>query len=385
MANKRDCYEVLGVSKTATLDEIKKAYRKKALQFHPDKNPGNKEAEDKFKEATEAYSILSDTEARKKYDTFGHDAFAQGAGAGPGGFQGFGDFSDFEDIFGDLFSSFFGGAFGGAGGAGAGGGARRGRVRSGRDLKYDLEITFDEAAFGGEKRIKVDRRVLCSECEGSGAAKGSSPETCSQCRGAGQVAMQQGFFTITRTCSMCQGTGKVVKNPCKMCHGAGLKSAISEINVKIPPGIDHGQRLKLRGEGEAGMQGGPSGDLYVVISVKPHPIFERHESDIVCEVPIPYSTAVLGGEVEVPTLEGKAMVKVPAGTASGKVMRLKSKGIQILGSNRRGDQHVRFYIQVPKKVSDKQKAVLEKLKEFDQENLTHDEKGFFDKMKDLFA
>ncbi len=380
---KRDYYEVLGVSKTAALDEIKKAYRKKALQYHPDKNPGNKEAEEKFKEATEAYSILSDAEGRKKYDTFGHDAFQQGAAGGPG-FTGFGDFTDFEDIFGDLFSSFFGGAFGGAGGA-QGGTGRRGRVRAGRDLKYDLQIDFEEAAFGAEKLIKIDRRMMCEECGGSGAAKGSSPENCPQCRGAGQVAMQQGFFTITRTCSMCQGNGKVVKTPCSACAGVGLKSAVSEIKVKIPPGIDHGQRLKLRGEGEGGAQGGPSGDLYVNISVKPHPIFERHESDIVCEVPISYALAVLGGEVEVPTLEGKAKVKVPSGTASGKILRLKGKGIQILGSNRRGDQHVRFYIQVPKKVSDKQKAALEKLKEFDQENLTEDEKGFFEKMKGLFA
>ncbi|MBX7137721.1 MAG: molecular chaperone DnaJ [Oligoflexia bacterium] len=370
---RRDPYEVLGVSRTASLDEIKKSYRKKALELHPDRNPGNKEAEERFKEAAEAYSMLSDPEARQKYDQYGFAAFEQGAGFG--GFHA--DFSEFEDIFGDLFSNFFGGAFGGSG--------RRSRGRSGRDLKYDLEITFEEAAFGAEKQIAISKRVSCESCEGSGAEGNSGAETCSQCRGSGQIAYQQGFFTISRACHVCSGSGKVIKNPCKSCSGSGLKIKEHQLNVKIPPGIDNGQRLKLRGEGEAGAQGGLNGDLYVNIAVKPHPIFQRQEGEIICEVPISYATAVLGGEVEVPTLEGKENLKIPSGTQTGKVFRLKNRGIQHIGSSRRGDQHVRIYVRVPKKVSEKQRTLLEKLKEFEKEDIKHEDRGFFDKVKDIFA
>lgn len=374
--SQRDFYEVLEVSKTSSIDEIKKAYRKKALLFHPDRNPGNKEAEEKFKEATNAYSILSDPDTRQRYDQFGLAAFDQRAG----GFNGFaGDFAGFEDIFGDIFSSFFGGAT--AGGAGT----RRSRGRAGRDLKYDLDITFEEAIFGAEKQIKIDRRVMCDSCEGTGAARGTKPETCTQCAGAGQVRIQQGFFTISRTCPNCGGTGQSIKSPCGFCHSTGLRTAATTVSVKIPAGIDHGQRLKLRGEGEAGTGGGPSGDLYVQISVQEHPIFERHESELLCEVPISYATAVIGAEIDVPTLEGTTKLKIPAGTASGKVFRLRNKGIQVLGTNRRGDQHVKVYVKVPKKISDKQRAALEKLAEFDKENLQPDAKGFFDKVKDIFS
>ena len=371
---RRDCYEVLGLSKSASLDEVKKAYRKAALQFHPDRNPGDKSTEGKFREATEAYSILSDTESRQKYDQFGHAAFEQGAGTG--GFHA--DFSEFEDIFGDLFSTFFGGAFGGGGG-------RRARGRGGRDLKYELQISFEEAAFGAEKEITLNRRTMCDTCEGSGAAEGKSAESCPQCRGAGQIAIQQGFFTVTRTCNICNGAGKIIKNPCKTCSGSGLKAIESRLSVKIPAGIDNGQRLKLRGEGESGQQGGPAGDLYVHIAVKPHAVFQRQESEIVCDVPISYVTAVVGGEIDVPTLEGNTKLKIPSGTSSGKVFRLKNRGIQILGSNRRGDQHVRVHVRVPKKISDKQRTVLEKLREFEKEDAANEEKKFFDKVKDIFA
>jgi molecular chaperone DnaJ len=371
----RDLYEVLEVSRTATLDDIKKAYRKKALQFHPDRNPGNKEAEERFKEATEAYTILSDGDKRAQYDQFGHAAFQQGGGAG---FDPFGaDFSGFEDIFGDLFGAFFGGAMGGAG--------RRTRGRVGRDLRYDLEIEFEEAAFGAEKEIKIPRRTPCEVCEGTGAAKGSKPEACAECRGSGQLRVQQGFFTISRTCHVCSGSGQVIKNPCEACKGSGSKVKESKISVKIPAGIDDGQRLKLRGEGEAGSGGGPAGDLYVQIAVQKHAIFERQESEIICEMPISYSTAALGAEIDVPTLEGKTKLKIPAGTPSGKIFRLKNKGIQVIGTNRRGDEHVRIVIQVPKRVTEERKKLLEKLRELDDKELQEEAKGFFDKMKDIFA
>ncbi len=370
---KRDYYEVLGLSRSASLDEVKKAYRKAALQFHPDRNPGNKESEEKFKEATEAYSVLSDAEGRAKYDQFGHAAFDNRSG----GFEGFGDFSGFEDIFGDLFGAFFGGM--------GGGGGRRTRGRAGRDLRYDLEVSFEEAAFGAEKSIRIGRRVACEGCEGSGSAKGSTPESCKECSGQGQIRIQQGFFTIARTCGTCGGSGQTIKNPCTQCNGAGLKAKEVTLSVKVPPGIDDGQRLKLRGEGEPGSLGGPAGDLYVQIAVKPHQIFEREGSEIICEVPISYGIAVLGGEVDVPTLEGLTKLKIPHGTPLGKVFRLKGKGIQILGSMRRGDQHVRISVLVPKKVSEERKKLLESLAELDAKELAEGEKGFFDKVKDIFT
>lgn len=368
MITNRDLYEVLEISRSASTDEIKKAYRKKALQFHPDRNPGNKEAEDKFKEATEAYQILSETESRRKYDQFGHAAFQQGAGFGGG------DFSGFEDIFGDLFGAFFGGQMGG-----------RTRGRAGRDLRYDLEISFEEAAFGTEKEIKLARRVACEVCEGTGAAKGSEPVTCKTCHGAGQVRMQQGFFTLTRTCPECNGEGKIIKNPCPACSGSGTKLKDGKLSVKVPAGIDDGQRLKLRGEGEPGAVGGPAGDLYVQIAVKKHAIFERQESEIICEVPITYSDASLGAEIEVPTLEGKTKLKIPAGTQSGKIFRLRNKGIQILGTDRRGDQHVKVNIHVSKKVSEEKRKLLEELRELDAKEAAEDAKGFFGKVKEMFG
>lgn len=374
---KRDFYEVLEISKSASVDEVKKAYRKKAIQFHPDKNPNNKEAEDRFKEATEAYSVLSDAEDKVRYDRFGHAAFTNGAGSG--GAQG-GDFSGFEDIFGDIFGSFFGGQ--------AGRDNRGGRGKTGTDLRYDIEITFEEAAFGCEKEATLGRRAKCESCSGSGASKGSSRECCKQCEGVGQVRIQQGFFTLARTCHICAGVGEVVKNPCQSCSGTGLKVKESKLKIKVPAGVDNGQRLKMRGEGEAGAGGGTNGDLYVQIQVAQHTIFQRQESEVICEVPISYAAAALGTEIDVPSLEGKLKLKIPAGTQSGKVFRIKNKGIPILGSSpqRRGDQHVRILIHVPKKLSDDERELLEKLAII--QGTAVDEagsKGFFDKMKDIFS
>jgi molecular chaperone DnaJ len=371
--SKRDYYEVLGVSRGAGADEIKKAYRRAAMQYHPDRNPGDQAAEEKFKEATEAYSVLSDGDNRAKYDQFGHAAFDQQGGFGA---QGFGDFSNFEDLFGDIFSSFFGG------GASSG----RGRGRAGRDLRYNLEVEFGEAVFGVEQEISINRKEICDTCDGSGAKPGTSPERCKQCDGRGQMAVQQGFFTISRTCPVCKGDGQMVTSPCGGCTGTGYKSRPVKLKVKVPAGIDHGQRLKMRGEGEPGQAGGPSGDLYVQIVVKDHPIFERQESEIICLHPINYSTAVLGAEIEVPTLEGSVKMKIPAGTPSGKVFRLRGKGVPILGSTRRGDQHVKVVVKVPTEVGSEHRTLLEKLKEFEGEDGEPvDEKGFFDKVKDMFV
>lgn len=369
---KRDCYEVLGVSRSASLDEIKKSYRKLALQYHPDRNPGNKESEEKFKEATEAYSILSDADNRAKFDQFGHAAFQNG---GRGGAEGFGDFAGFEDLFGDIFSSFFGGAAGG----------KRSRGKAGRDLRYDMEITFEEAAFGAEKEVSIPRRTSCETCSGTGAKPGTSATKCGQCQGSGQIRMQQGFFTISQTCGRCSGSGQQIEQPCKTCGGQGLKNAKVNLSVKIPPGIDEGQRLKLRGEGEPGSSGGTAGDLYVQIAIKPHPIFQRQESEIICEVPISYSNAVLGAEIDVPTLEGMTKLKIPAGSESGKIFRLKNRGIQILGSNRRGDQHVKVNVQIPKKISDDHKKVLEQLRDIESKHVESQNKSFFDKVKERFS
>lgn len=342
------------------------------MKYHPDKNPGDKVAEEKFKEATEAYQILNNEENRAKYDRFGHDAFSQG-----GGFSG--DFSGFEDMFSDIFSSFFGGS--------SGFGGRSSRGQAGRDLRYNMEVEFEEAVFGAEKEISLKRDVLCEDCSGSGAAKGSSPETCSQCAGNGQVGIQQGFFTIARTCPVCSGSGQIVRDPCTTCSGRGKKSVQSKLKVNVPAGIDHGQQLKMRDEGEAGTGGGPNGDLYVQILVKKHAIFDRHDNDLVCDVPVNYASVALGSEIEVPTLEGTASVKIPAGTPSGKIFRLKGKGVPVLGTSqtRRGDLHVRVHVHVPKKMSEEQKKLLEQLREIEGDVPSEEEKGFFERVKEMFA
>lgn len=369
-----DFYELLGVSKGASQDEIKKAYRKKALVYHPDKNPGDKVAEEKFKELSNAYSVLSDPENRKRYDQYGHAAYQQAQSTG--GFGGAGA-QGFEDIFGDIFGSFFGG----------GGGESRG---GGRDLKVSVEVSFEEAVFGGEKEIEISRRDTCSGCKGSGAKEGTKVSTCKKCQGQGQVRFQQGFFSFAQTCNGCSGTGQTIDDPCNRCGGNGRTVQSKRVQVKIPAGIDDGQRLKLRGEGEAGVGGGSRGDLYVLISVKEHPFFKREDSEIVCDYQIPYTIAVLGGDVMVPTIEGNVSMKIPPGTQSGKIFRLKNKGVQVLGTNRRGDQHVRISVHVPTKVSDEERALLEKLRDLGSttyENQANgaEQRGFFDKVKDMFA
>ena len=379
MAEKRDYYEVLGLSRDASAEDVKKAYRKLAVQYHPDKNPGDKKAEEKFKELSEAYEILSDSKRRQMYDQFGHAA-AQGGpgGAGPGGFDfGFsgGNINDvFGDIFGDIFS---GGEFGRR--------RRRSTGRPGNDLRTSIDITFEEAAFGAEKVVNVSKAVRCETCEGSGAKPGTQPQPCSECGGRGEVSYQQGFFAITRPCPRCNGSGQVITSPCPACGGSGQIRKRSQIAVKIPPGVDTGQRLKLAGEGEAGERGGPSGDLYVVINILPHEFFTRDEFDVICEVPITFVQAVLGAEIDVPTLEGKVKMKIPAGTQSHKIFRLKSKGLAKLGSYGRGDQLVRVIVEVPTKVSSEQKDVLKQFEAMNTKASNPMHHNFFEKLKNFFG
>lgn len=371
MANKADYYQLLGVSRDAGGEELKKAYRKAALRYHPDRNPDDKVAEEKFKELSEAYQVLSDPEKRAQYDRFGHAAFDQ-SGQGAGG--GFGFSGNFEDIFGDIFGDFFGG-----------GRTGRGRHARGGDLSYALDVSFEEAAFGTEKTIAVPRRVRCAPCQGSGAKPGTQPRTCSACHGSGQVRFQQGFFTVARTCDRCGGQGSMIADPCPECRGSGVVRKTSNLQIKIPGGVDTGSRLKLRGEGEAGPTGGAPGDLYVGIRVGEHPLFERHDNEVICELPISFPQAALGGEVEAPTLEGKIKMKVPPGTQSGRVFRLRGKGIVDLHDGRRGDQLVRVVVETPTKLGSKAKKLLEELARLNGDHVHPISKGFFDKVKELFG
>jgi molecular chaperone DnaJ len=367
---KKDYYELLGVNRSAGEDEIKKAYRKLALQHHPDRNPGDKQAEEKFKEVSEAYSVLSDAQKRSQYDQFGHAAFGE-SGPFSGGF----DFSGgFEDVFGDIFGEFFGG----------GGSRRRGRGR-GEDLRYNLTLKFEEAAFGVEKKIKIPRHGPCETCRGTGAKAGTAPQTCPTCHGRGQVSFQQGFFSVSRTCSQCHGQGTIVKEPCATCAGAGRVRTMHTLSVKIPAGVDTGSRLKLRGEGEMGPVGGVPGDLYVVIQVESHPIFVRDNLDIICDVPISFVQAALGTEIDVPTLDGKVKMKIPSGTQSGKVFRMKGKGIKDVQGVQQGDQHVRVNVETPTRLTAKQKELLKDFAELGGEEVNPLSKGFFDKVKELFG
>jgi molecular chaperone DnaJ len=366
---KRDYYEVLGVERGASEEEIKKAYRKLALKHHPDKNPENRrEAEEVFKELSEAYQVLSDAERRGLYDRFGHAAFEQGQGAG------FDFNAGFEDIIGDLFGDFFGTGRGG-----------RGRSRRGQDLRYELEVSFEEAAFGCEKTIVVPRLGACDTCHGRGAKPGTTPRSCPQCRGSGQVRFQQGFFSIAKTCGHCNGKGTVIAHPCPTCDGVGVQRRTHQLSLKIPAGVDSGSRLKLRGEGEAGPNSGTAGDLYVVLHVREHPLFVREGTDIVCDVPLSFVQAALGTEIDVPTLEGTAKLKVPAGTQSGHAFRLKNRGIADLNGYGRGDEIVRIVVETPRKLSARQRELLEEFARLSGEEVHPLSKSFLEKVKAMLG
>lgn len=370
---KRDYYEVLSVSRSASPEEIKKAYRKIAMQWHPDKNPDNKkESEEKFKEAAEAYSVLSDPQKRSQYDRFGH---AGVAGAGMGGFDP-AAFSEFSDILGDFFG--LGDLFGG-------GSRRRGRSNRGADIRYSLSISLEEAAFGVKKRIKVPRTDSCPACKGSGAKSGTGPVACRSCRGAGQVRYQQGFLTIARTCPTCGGAGKVLADPCKECRGEGRIPTEKTLSVNIPAGVDTESHLRISGEGEAGMQGGPPGDLYVVIHVQEHPVFERREDHLVCTVPISFAQAALGAQINVPTLEADEPLTIPEGTQTGSRFRLKGKGIPHLNGHGRGDLYVFVRVVTPTKLTREQRQLLEQLNLEPGSDGASAEKTLSQKVKDLFT
>jgi molecular chaperone DnaJ len=372
---KRDYYEVLGVSRTATEVEIKSAYRKLAVRYHPDKNPGDHEAEEKFKEAAEAYSVLSDADQRARYDRFGHAGVSSSAASGAGwGAQGFGGI---EDILGDLFG--FGDMFGGR----SAGGTRRSAAQRGADLRYDLEMTLEEAAAGMTAQLRIPRLETCDACRGSGAAPGTQPETCQTCGGAGQVRYQQGFFSVSRTCGTCRGTGRVVRTPCETCRGAGRVEREKQMEVKIPAGVETGSRLRLAGEGEAGSQGGPAGDLYVVIHVREHDVFERQGNNLYASVPVTFAQAALGAEINVPTLEGQQNLKVPAGTQTGTVFRVKGQGMPALGGRGKGDLYVSVTVVTPTTLTREQRKLLEQLAEIEEKDLG--DKGLMDKVRDIFG
>lgn len=374
MANgdKRDYYEVLEVHKNASENEIKKAYRKLAIQFHPDKNQGDKAAEDKFKEVSEAYEVLSDPEKRAQYDQFGH-AGVSGAGFGGGGF-GFGAGTPFSDIFSDIFGDVFGG----------GGARQRGRGRRGDDLQYTLDISFEEAASGIETKIDVPYAKRCETCSGSGAKPGTEPKACPTCRGAGQVRFQQGFFSVSRTCSHCNGEGKIHDNPCSTCRGTGSIRDSKTLSVKVPPGVETGNRLKVSGEGGQGTKGGGNGDLYVLINVREHSIFSREGNDVICETPVSFTQAALGAEIEIPTLDGKVSLKIPEGTQSGKIFRLRGKGIPVLQGYGRGDQLVVVRVETPTNLNRQQRDLLEEFARISSEDVHPMGKSFLDKVMDMF-
>ena len=372
---KRDYYESLGLDRNASEDDIKKAYRKLAMKYHPDRNPDNKDAEEKFKEIKEAYEILSDQEKRAAYDQYGHAGVDPNAGAG--GFRGGAGFGDFAEAFGDIFGDIFGGRSGGG----------RSSVQRGADLRYNLEITLEEAAHGCEKEIRIPRHEVCDVCHGSGAKPGTSPVTCPTCGGQGQVRVSQGFFSLQQTCPTCHGTGKQIKDPCTKCHGSGFEKKTRTLNVKIPAGVDSGMRIRLSGEGEPGMNGGPSGDLFVVPHVKPHPVFERDGIDLHCEMPISFATAALGGQVEIPTLDGMANMKIPAETQSGKIFRLRGKGIKNIHGNDRGDLMCHVVVETPVKLTERQKELLREFDEISSSSKATQNpraKSFMDKLREFF-
>ena len=375
MATKREYYEILEVTRTANGEEIKKSYRKLAVKFHPDKNPGDHTAEEKFKELGEAYDVLSDADKRAAYDRYGHAAFAQGNAGARGAAGGM------HDPF-DIFREVFGGVFGGA--QGGGGRSEREGKQRGSDLRYDMQIGLEEAAFGCDKEIEVSKLEGCSVCEGTGAEQGSRAVTCPGCNGRGQVISSRGFFQVSQTCGRCRGTGTVIERPCRKCGGEGRAEMTSRIKLKIPAGIEDGSRLRSSRNGEAGIRGGPPGDLYVVIHIKEHEIFERDGDALFCEIPVSFTTASLGGEVEVPTLEGKAHLKIPAGTQGATVFKLRGKGIPSLNSSTRGDLMVRVLVEVPTKLNSEQRRKLEEFAELMGEDNSPLHQSFFDKAKEFF-
>ena len=370
---KRDFYEVLGVERGASEGDLKKAYRRLAMKYHPDRNPGDKESEDKFKEANEAYEVLSDASKRAAYDQYGHAGVDPSMGGGGAGFGG----ANFSDIFGDVFSDFFGGGRGGS----------RGGAQRGGDLRYTLELNLEEAVRGTTVSIRVPTLVNCKPCDGSGAKKGSTPSACPTCGGIGQVRMQQGFFSVQQTCPRCHGQGKIITDPCTACHGEGRVEEYKTLSVKVPAGVDTGDRIRLSGEGEAGTHGGPTGDLYVVISVREHAIFQRDGKHLYCEVPISYTDAALGGELEVPTLDGRVKLKIPEGTQTGKQFRLRGKGVAPVRGGGAGDLLCRVAVETPVNLSRRQRELLEELRDSLQGDSSHSPKasGWFEGVKRFFG
>ena len=376
--SKRDYYEVLGVDNRASDSELKSAYRGLALQYHPDRNPGDSAAEESFKEVSEAYSVLSNAEKRARYDQFGHAGLGGGA-AGPD----FGDLGGFGDLFNDLFGDIFGGG---------GGGRRRGRGQRGADLRYNLEIDLQGVLKGVAPSIEIPKMRGCEPCGGTGASAGSSPDTCSRCHGAGQIAFQQGFFRVNRPCDACGGAGEVIRDPCPRCRGAGRVESQQTLQIKVPPGVDDGARLRLEGEGEAGVAGGPPGDLYVVIHTQAHPLFERDGTDLYTEVPVPFVQAALGSRIEVPTLEGPVEIEMPEGTQSGKVLPLKGMGLPPLQpridpsrlERMRGDIFVRIFVEIPTRLTDRQRQILEEFAAESGTEVSPVHRRFVDKLRDFF-
>jgi molecular chaperone DnaJ len=369
---KADYYEVLGVVRTASDQELKTAYRKLAMQFHPDRNPGDHSAEEKFKQCSEAYQVLADPEKRAIYDRYGHAGVAsaaQGAGGNP-----FGDLQDLGDIFGDLFGFNVGGN-----------GRKATRAQKGRDVRYDQTIEFEEAVFGKEVQAKVRRMEACSDCRGAGTASGRGPTTCQQCQGRGQVRYQQGFFSIARTCGVCQGTGSIISDPCPGCRGDGRVERQHMVSVNIPAGVEDGTRIRYQGEGDAGRFGGPPGDLYIVLAVKPHQFFEREGNDLHCVMPISFTQAALGAEIDIQTLEGPTGLKIPEGTQSGKQFRIRSKGVPYLNEHGRGDLIVQVAVQTPKKLTRIQKELLRQLGETVTVENTPTSRSLFEKVKEIFS
>ncbi|HEY2857749.1 MAG TPA: molecular chaperone DnaJ [Terracidiphilus sp.] len=371
--SKADYYEVLGVARDASDQELKSAYRKLALKYHPDRNPGDHAAEEKFKEASEAYQVLCDADKRAAYDRFGHAGV--GASAGPGGFSGFSGNVDLGDIFGDLFGEMFNMG---------GGGSRGSRQQRGDDLRFDLSIDFEDAVFGAQTEVKIRRLEICPTCDGRGSASGRGPSVCSQCQGRGQIRYQQGFFSVARTCSACSGTGTIIGDPCQTCRGETRVSKELKLNVKIPPGVEEGTRIRYAGEGDAGRANGPKGDLYVVLSIQPHDFFERDGHDLRCVVPISFPQAALGAEIEIQGVDGAVTLKIPEGTQSGKEVRVRGRGVPVLNGKGQGDLVVKVLVQTPRKLTRAQRELVNKLAETMNVENKPTSPTLLEKMKDLF-